>query len=151
MGMTPERLTSPTVGLRPTTPQYEDGETMEPSVSVPIATAQRLADTAAAEPALDPEVLRSVTYGLRLNPPRPLHPLIEREPRKFAHPLRFVLARKAAPAARNRSTRNASRGAIEPDSASEPAVVIIRSCVSMLSLRRTGIPCNGPRGPLVAS
>jgi len=42
MGMMPARLTSPTVGLMPTTPQIEPGEVMEPSVSVPTATAQRL-------------------------------------------------------------------------------------------------------------
>ena len=36
------------------------GEVIEPSVSVPTATAQRFAETAAADPALEPEVLRSV-------------------------------------------------------------------------------------------
>ena len=41
-------------------PQYDAGETIEPSVSVPIATAQRLADTAAAEPELEPDGLRSM-------------------------------------------------------------------------------------------
>ena len=41
----PARLTSPTVGLSPTMPQCEAGDTIEPSVSVPIAKAQRLADT----------------------------------------------------------------------------------------------------------
>ena len=43
--------------------------------------------------------------------------------------------------------RRRPRGAIEPSSASEPAVVIMRSAVSMLSLIRTGMPCSGPRGP----
>ena len=47
--------------------------------------------------------------------------------RKFAHSLRFVLPRMTAPAARSRSTMNASRGAFAPTSASEPAVVCIRS------------------------
>jgi len=37
---------------------------------------------------------------------------------------------------------------MEPESASDPAVVIMRSAVSMLSLIRTGIPWSGPRGPL---
>ncbi len=36
----------------------DDGLRMDPSVSVPMATAQRLAATAAAEPELDPEGLR---------------------------------------------------------------------------------------------
>jgi hypothetical protein len=59
MGMMPERLTNPTVGLIPTTPFTEAGQLMDPFVSVPIATAQKLADTAAAEPELDPQGLRS--------------------------------------------------------------------------------------------
>ncbi len=40
---------------------------------------------------------------------------------------------------------NESCGGIEPSSANDPAVVVIRSCVSMLSLSATGIPCSGPR------
>ena len=60
MGIIPDRLHNPTVGFSPTMPHRVEGETIEPSVSVPIATAHRLAETAAADPALDPEVLRSV-------------------------------------------------------------------------------------------
>ena len=44
----PDRLTSPTVGFTPTMPQMEDGETIEPSVSVPTATTHKFADTATA-------------------------------------------------------------------------------------------------------
>jgi hypothetical protein len=51
------------------------------------------------------------------------------------------------PAARNRSTTNASRCAMLSASASEPALVRMRSAVSMLSLSTIGIPCNGPRAP----
>src|SRR6266498_5378079 len=98
---------------------------MDPSVSVPIATAQRLADTAAADPQRAPDGLRSRAHGLRVSPPRPLQPLIERDPRKFAHSLRFVLPRITAPAARRRSATNESRGGMDPASASEPAVVVI--------------------------
>src|SRR5262245_18929008 len=75
MGMTPVRLMRPTVGLMPTSPLVEDGLTMDPSVSVPTAAAQRLAATAAPEPELEPEVLRSRAYGFRVSPPRPLQPL----------------------------------------------------------------------------
>ena len=39
----------------------------------------------------------------------------------------------------------ASWGAGAPASASDPAVVIIRSAVAMLSLISTGMPCSGPR------
>src|SRR5207247_9013270 len=101
---------------------------MEPFVSVPIDAAQRFADTAEADPELEPDGLRSVQYGLRVCPPRPLQPLIEREPRKFAHSLRLVFPSMTAPAARRRSTRKESRGAMEPSSAREPAVGGIRPC-----------------------
>src|ERR1051325_11403272 len=39
MGTIPARLTSPTVGLIPTSPQIEEGEVIDPSFSVPIAAA----------------------------------------------------------------------------------------------------------------
>src|SRR5438132_8794311 len=89
IGTTPDRLVRPTVGLMPTTPHALDGHTIEPSVSVPIATEQRLAETAAAEPELEPHGLRSSTYGLRHWPPRPDHPLEECRERKLAHSLRL--------------------------------------------------------------
>src|SRR6478752_8512587 len=135
MGMIPARLTRPTVGLIPTTPLAEAGHTMEPSVSVPTATAPKLAETAAAEPELEPHGFRSSTNGLRHCPPRALQPLDDRVERMLAHSLMFALASRTAPAARSRSATRESRGEIEPSSASDPAVVVIRSAVSMLSLR----------------
>ena len=59
--MTPERLTSPTVGLIPTRPLIDDGQMIEPSVSVPTATAHRFAETATPEPELEPQGLRSTS------------------------------------------------------------------------------------------
>src|SRR5262245_33176361 len=132
MGMMPERLTSPTVGLIPTSPFAADGHTMDPSVSVPTPIAARFAAIATPVPELEPHGFRSSAYGFLTRPPRALHPLVECGDRKFAHSLMFVLPRITAPAARSRSTIKASRDAIEPSSASEPAVVIIRSAVSML-------------------
>ena len=58
-GMTPARLTSPMVGLIPTRPLRLAGETIDPSVSLPIAAAHRLAAVATAEPLLEPDGLRS--------------------------------------------------------------------------------------------
>src|SRR5205814_5733588 len=107
MGTMPARLTSPTVGLMPTTPLVDAGQTIEPSVSVPIATAPKLADTATADPELDPQGFRSSTYGLRHWPPRALQPLVDRLERMLAHSLMLVLASRTAPAARSRSARNA--------------------------------------------
>ena len=59
IGMMPARLTSPTVGLIPTIPQILDGQTIEPSVSVPIVNAARFAEAAAPEPELEPQGFRS--------------------------------------------------------------------------------------------
>ena len=59
MGMMPARLQRPTVGFTPTSPLHEAGNTMEPSVSVPMAAAQKLAEAAAPEPADEPLGVRS--------------------------------------------------------------------------------------------
>src|SRR3989442_12863239 len=64
MGTTPVRLVRPTVGLMPTTLLTLPGQTMLPSVSEPSDTAVKLADTAAAEPELEPQALRSSEYCL---------------------------------------------------------------------------------------
>src|SRR5260370_1808312 len=77
IGTMPLRLTSPTVGLSPASPFAEEGQTTDPSVSVPTPATQRFAETAAPVPELDPHGLRSSAYGLRVSPPRPLHPLVE--------------------------------------------------------------------------
>src|SRR3954468_4919397 len=136
----PLRLRSPIVGLMPTSALLFEGETIDPSVSVPMATAHRLAADAAPDPELDPDGFRSSAYGFLVCPPRPLHPLDECVDRKFAHSLRLVLPNMIAPAARSLAAIKASRRGIEPDSAREPAVVIILSAVSMLSLIRIGTP-----------
>src|SRR5215211_4776943 len=112
MGMTPLRLINPSVGLIPTIPLVCDGQMIEPSVSVPTAAAQKLAATAAPDPEEEPQAVRSKAYGLRVNPPRDDHPLVDRFPRKFAHSLRFVFPRISAPALRNCFTRNASFSAM---------------------------------------
>ena len=53
--MTPARLVSPTVGLMPTTELKLAGHRIEPSVSVPSATATKFAATDIAGPLLDPQ------------------------------------------------------------------------------------------------
>ena len=140
IGTMPVRLTRPTVGLMPTSPLTCDGDTIEPSVSVPTPAAARFAATATAVPELEPEGLRSSAYALRVCPPRALQPLDECVDRKFAHSLRFVFPSRTAPALRSRSTTKASRGAGTPDSASEPADVRIGPAVAMLSLMTIGMP-----------
>src|SRR5947208_10771013 len=145
IGITPDRLVKPRVGLIPTTPQVVAGDTMEPSVSVPMAPATKLAATAAADPVLDPEPLWSSTYGIRHCPARPLHPLEDWNERKFAHSARLALPRITAPAVRSRFAIPASLGTFDPNRASDPAVVSILSAVATLSFTRIGIPWSGPR------
>ena len=57
IGIMPERLNKPTVGFMPTKLHTDAGHVIEPSVSVPMATAQRLAATATPEPELEPHGL----------------------------------------------------------------------------------------------
>ena len=64
--MMPRRLTTPTVGFSPTNPATAAGQMMLPSVSVPTPTAARLAAIADPVPELEPQGLRSSTYGLRV-------------------------------------------------------------------------------------
>src|SRR5712675_2668481 len=109
MGMIPDRLTRPSVGLMPTIPFADDGHTIDPSVSAPTATTQKFADTAAPDPELDPQGFLSSAYGFLVWPPRPLHPLLEWLERMFAHLLRLVFPRITAPACRKRWATKESR------------------------------------------
>src|ERR1700731_4777499 len=144
MGTTPARLVSPTVSLIAATPLALPGQTTLPSVSVPRETAVKFADTAAAEPELEPQGLRSMPYGLCVCPPRPDQPLTDSNERKFAHSERLVLPRITAPPARKFAATVESCLAGLPTRANEPALVCILSPVPMLSLSKTGMPCNGP-------
>ena len=145
IGTTPSRLTSPTVGLCPTTPVLPAGQTIDPSVSVPIATWASAAATPAPEPLEDPHALRSSTYGLLVRPPTALQPEVDMVLRKFAHSDRLALPITTAPARRSLRTSVASSGRA-CSSAREPAVVG-RSSVSMLSFSSTGMPSSRLRAP----
>ena len=81
---------SPTVGLSPTQPFNELGSTIEPSVSVPIASGTSPPATAAPDPDDDPPALRSRAQGFAVSPPTADHPLVERDERMFAHSERLV-------------------------------------------------------------
>src|SRR3954470_13694471 len=146
IGTTPARLHSPRVGLIPTSPLAPDGQTIEPSVSVPTAATARSAAAPTPEPELEPHGLRSSTYGMFVWPPMPLQPLDDGPERKLAHSDRLAFAMMIAPAAFSRCTMKASLGVL-PASAQEPAVVDI-PVVSMLSLTMIGIPSSGRWSPL---
>ena len=105
----PVRLTRPTVGLMPTIPLTFAGQVTDPFVSVPSAATAKLAAIADPEPELDPQGERERSWGLRHCPPTALQPEEDRDERKLAHSLRFVLPKMIAPAARNFATTGASR------------------------------------------
>src|ERR1035438_1673338 len=92
----PFRLTSSSVGARPTRLLTDAGQRMDTTVSSPIAQVTRFAATDAAEPALDMPGSRSVSYGLQKVPPKEL-----RAP-STAYSARFAFVRMIAPASRRR-------------------------------------------------
>src|SRR5882724_12844768 len=99
----PKRLARPYVGRKPVTPQRDEGETIEPSVSVPIEKPTSPADVADAGPAdepLDPRRSSSGTQGFRVTPPNHFGP--------WASAPIESLATRTAPASRSRSTIVAS-------------------------------------------
>jgi hypothetical protein len=67
--MAPWRETRPDVSRKPVTPQRCEGETIEPSVSVPIENPTRPAAVAEADPAEEPDEPSSGFHGLRVTPP----------------------------------------------------------------------------------
>ena len=69
IGTTLVRLTIPTLGLNPTMPLMLAGQVIEPLVSVPMAPQAKPAAIAAPLPDDDPQVLRSIAWGLRVRPP----------------------------------------------------------------------------------
>src|SRR5262245_49372746 len=90
----PVRGTRPKVGRRPVAPLRVDGETIEPSVSLPIAKATRPATVAAPGPADEPLLPWSSFQGLRVLPPYQTSPC--------ASAPRVSLATMIAPAASSR-------------------------------------------------
>src|SRR5262245_2950553 len=86
----PWRLTRPNVGLSPVAPQRVQGDTIEPSVSVPIAKPTSPATVAAADPADEPLEPFLSSQGLRVRPPN--------QPSPIASAPRLSLAISTAPA-----------------------------------------------------
>ena len=103
-GLIPARLTRPKVGFSPTIPHTDDGQRIEPPVSVPGASATMPAATAAPEPPLDPPGMRVGSCGLRQEPNQGLSQVTP-----HASSWVFSLAMQTAPAAVDRATTSASR------------------------------------------
>ncbi len=93
--MHPLRLTRPKVGLSPVAPQARHGETMLPSVSLPIAKPTSPAAEAEADPADEPLDPLLGSHGLRVRPPNQRSP-IARAPNDS-------LATRTAPASSSRA------------------------------------------------
>src|SRR5207249_10233798 len=110
IGTTPARLHNPSVGLIPTSALAPDGQTIEPSVSVPTAATARSAAAVTPEPELEPHGLRSRTYGMFVWPPIPLQPEDDGFERQFAPSDRLALPMTSAPAARSGGAMKASGG-----------------------------------------
>ena len=92
--MQPYRLTRPNVGRSPVTPQVRDGETMLPSVSLPMEKPTRPAAVAAPGPADEPLEPRLGSHGLRVRPPNQRSPI--------ANAPSVSLATRTAPASSRR-------------------------------------------------
>jgi hypothetical protein len=72
--MQPSRATRPNVARSPVVPHRTLGDTIEPSVSVPIANGTHPAATATALPALEPEEPCSGFQGFLQVPPNQMSP-----------------------------------------------------------------------------
>ena len=103
-GWTPARLTRPSVGFRPTTPQHEAGQRIEPPVSVPGAAATSRAASAAPDPPLEPPGTRVGSCGFRHEPKCGFWVVVPQASSCVAS-----FATVTDPAAVNRSTTSASR------------------------------------------
>ena len=76
MGTIPDLLTWPIVGFIPTSEFDDDGDKIDPEVSDPRETLDRLEAVATPLPELDPPVSRIfLPYGFKVWPPIALYPL----------------------------------------------------------------------------
>src|SRR5262245_50101789 len=92
-GTQPSVDTSPSVGLRPTTPQAAAGIRIDPPVSVPIVASPIPAARLAPDPPLEPPGDRDGSWGLRAGPNAESSFVVPK-----ANSCRLVLPRKTAPA-----------------------------------------------------
>ena len=99
--------------------------------SVPIAANASPSTAPTAEPLLLPSASVPGKNAPYVCPPRALHPFVPLDgpERKFAHSERLTFPSKTAPEDRNFWATVASRGALEPSKANEPAEVVVWSSV----------------------
>src|SRR3954469_22585524 len=92
MGTMPSAGINPTVGFNPTTPFTDEGQTIEPLVSVPTANGASCIAMATADPELEPQAERCELLGFTVRPPTALQPLEDQRERMFAHSERLDFA-----------------------------------------------------------
>src|SRR5271154_6571552 len=131
----------PNVALRPLSPQHDDGQRIDPTPSVPIASGATPAASAALAPPLDPPGVCSRLQGLRVTPKAGLSVNT-----LWANSGRLVLPMMIAPAALARATTAASSAAMLSMNAAEPFVQRTPATAT-LSLTVIGTPCSGPSAP----
>src|SRR5438128_3077042 len=119
----------PSVGLSPTSPQYDAGRTLEPIVCVPSASGTVRAATAAAEPLDEPPGVHARFHGLRAG-----------DGSYVANSVVWHLPRRIAPALLSRATDVASYDGTKPAITLEPPSVRARRC------RRCPWRRRAPRG-----
>jgi len=134
--MAPPRPTAPKVGRWPVTPHRVDGETMEPSVSDPMAKGTQPADTAAAGPADEPLEPWSRFQGFLV--------VASYQTSPQARAPSDSLATRTAPASSSRSMTVAVSSIVWVLYGSAPHVVLV-PCTASRSLAPYGTPCRGPR------
>ena len=133
----------------PTTPFCAGRQTIEPSVSVPMATVAKFAATPAPEPEDEPHGLRRSTYGLLVRPPTPDQPLLEFVERKLAHSEQVGLAddhRAGLPQLAGEERVLADGAAQQRERPGGRRLLVLGA---MLSLSRIGMPSSGERAPCV--
>ena len=145
IGTMPSRGIVPTVGLIPTHPLRDAGQTIDPSVSLPTARATSPAAIAAPVPEDDPPAECGCFHGFAVRPPRADQPLVDWGERIFAHSERLVAPMMLAPALRNRRAIVESCRIGKSRSARDPALAG-RPTASTLSLIKTGSPASGSAG-----
>ena len=67
IGIIPDRLTNPMVGFNPTIELAEDGDKIEPEVSEPSETAEKLAEIAAPLPLISDSIVLGQIRNAQLN------------------------------------------------------------------------------------
>src|SRR5579863_4237469 len=132
--------TSPSVCLKPTTPQHAAGMRLDPPPSVPTPIGTSPAATEAAAPPLDPPHVRDKSHGLTVRPKSGASV-------KHLWPNSgvVVLPMRIAPAALSRATDGESAAGTLSASATEPKVVFTPAVLTR-SLTANGTPCSGGSG-----